>query len=180
MSLPQLIMRNPDITTLPPLTLPEGFTLYHHKEDCGMETVWEEIIQSAFGTHFSFDFLIKAGDYHPTHVLYLSHNGRPIATASAVEHQNYPGEGWYRMVGVRADAQGLGAGKKIALAALYALRDRGYKSALLSTDDNRIPAIGLYLSLGFRPLYTHESHKERWEKVLKTVEEQKKQRTPST
>ena len=180
MSLPQLIMRNPDITTLPPLTLPEGFALYHHKEDCGMETVWEEIIQSAFGTHFSFDFLIKAGDYHPTHVLYLSHNGRPIATASAVEHQNYPGEGWYRMVGVRADAQGFGAGKKIALAALYALRDRGYKSALLSTDDNRIPAIGLYLSLGFRPLYTHESHKERWEKVLKTVEEQKKQRTPST
>ena len=174
MSLPQLIMRNPDITTLPPLTLPEGFALYHHKEDCGMETVWEEIIQSAFGTHFSFDFLIKAGDYHPTHVLYLSHNGRPIATASAVEHQNYPGEGWYRMVGVRADAQGFGAGKKIALAALYALRDRGYKSALLSTDDNRIPAIGLYLSLGFKPLYTHESHKERWEHVLKTLESQKK------
>ena len=174
MSLPQLIMRNPDITTLPPLTLPEGFALYHHKEDCGMETVWEEIIQSAFGTHFSFDFLIKAGDYHPTHVLYLSHNDRPIATASAVEHQNYPGEGWYRMVGVRTDAQGLGAGKKIALAALYALRDRGYKSALLSTDDNRIPAIGLYLSLGFKPLYTHESHKERWEHVLKTLESQKK------
>ena len=174
MSLPQLIMRNPDITTLPPLTLPEGFALYHHKEDCGMEAVWEEIIQSAFGTHFSFDFLIKAGDYHPTHVLYLSHNDRPIATASAVEHQNYPGEGWYRMVGVRADAQGFGAGKKIALAALYALRDRGYKSALLSTDDNRIPAIGLYLSLGFKPLYTHESHKERWEHVLKTLESQKK------
>ncbi len=26
MSLPQLIMRNPDITALPPLVLPEGFT----------------------------------------------------------------------------------------------------------------------------------------------------------
>ncbi|MBQ8409066.1 MAG: GNAT family N-acetyltransferase [Clostridia bacterium] len=173
MSLPQLIMRNPDITTLPPLVLPEGFKLYHHKENCGMEEIWEEIIKSAFGAPFAFDFLIKAGDYKPEHVLYLSYNGRPIATTTAVEHQNYPGEGWYRMVGVRADAQGLGAGRLIGLAALHALRDRGYKSALLSTDDHRIPAISLYLSLGFQPVYVHESHAERWNKVLKILEERK-------
>ncbi len=174
MSLPQLIMRNPDITDLPPLVLPEGFELYHHEEGCGMEQVWENIIESAFKTKFSFDFLIKAGDYKPSHVLYLSYNGTPIATTTAVEHQNYPGEGWYRMVGVRADARGLGAGKIIGLAALYDLRDRGYKSALLSTDDHRIPAISLYLSLGFEPVYTHESHKERWEKVIETINNLKK------
>ena len=169
MSLPQLIMRNPDITELPPLLLPDGFTVFHHTEGCGMEAVWEDIIESAFGTRFSFSFLLKAGDYHPSHILYLSENGRPIATASAVEHQSYPGEGWFRMVGVRSDARGKGAGRKIALAALYALRDRGYTSALLSTDDYRIPAISLYLSLGFRPLFTHESHKERWEAVRKAI-----------
>ena len=174
MSLPQLIMRNPDITNLPPLVLPEGFEIYHHEENCGMEAVWENIIESAFGTKFSFDFLVKAGDYNPEHVLYLSHNGVPIATATAVEHKDYPGEGWYRMVGVKPEARGKGAGKMIGLAALYALRDRGYKSALLSTDDNRIPAICLYLSLGFKPLYTHESHRERWEKVFEVINNSKK------
>ena len=174
MSLPQLIMRNPDITTLPPLVLPEGFELYHHKENCGMEAEWEDIIQSAFGHNFTFDFLIKAGDYKPEHVLYLSYNGKPIATATAVEHQNYPGEGWYRMVGVRTDARGMGAGRLIGLAALHALRNRGYKSALLSTDDQRIPAINLYLSLGFEPVYTHESHEERWKNVFETINNRRK------
>ena len=139
-----------------------------------MEAEWEDIIKSAFGSNFTFDFLIKAGDYKPEHVLYLSYNGKPIATTTAVEHQNYPGEGWYRMVGVRTDARGMGAGRLIGLAALHALRDRGYKSALLSTDDHRIPAINLYLSLGFEPMYTHESHKERWEKVLEAINNRKK------
>ena len=97
MSLPQLIMRNPDIAKLPPLMLPEGFLLYHHEENCGMEAVWEDIIQSAFGIGYKFDFLLKAGDYKPEHVLYLSRHGCPIATATAVEHQNYPGEGWFKI-----------------------------------------------------------------------------------
>ena len=81
MSLPQLIMRNPDITTLPPLVLPEGFELYHHKENCGMEAEWEDIIKSAFGSNFTFDFLIKAGDYKPEHVLYLSYPFTWIVTS---------------------------------------------------------------------------------------------------
>ena len=167
--LPQLIMRNPDITSLPPLTLPEGFEIHHHRENCGMEAVWEQIIQSAFHWHFPFNFLIKAGNYKPEYVLYLYDHGKAIATATATEHQDYPGEGWYRMVAVHADARGQGAGRMIALAALYELRRRGYTSALLSTDDERIPAIRLYLSLGFQPIYTHESHKARWNGVLEKI-----------
>ncbi len=163
--LPQLIMRKTDITDLPPLFLKEGMELLHHREGCGMEESWEEVIESAFDRHYKFSFLIKAGDYKPEHVLYLSHHGRIIATATAVESPSFPGEGWYRMVGVRKDAQGLGAGKTIGLAALHAFRDRGYKSAMLSTDDERLPAISLYLSLGFEPYINHESHEERWQKV---------------
>ena len=68
----------------------------------------------------------------------------------------------------------VGAGPAGLTAALYALRDRGYTSALLSTDDYRIPAISLYLSLGFRPLFTHESHKERWRAVLKAISSEKR------
>ena len=166
--LPQLIMRNPDITMLPPLILPEGFELHTHSE--GEEAVWEEIIESAFGRHFKFDFIRLGGDYKPEHVLYISKDGKDIATATAIENENYPNEGWFRMVGVRADARGLGAGKMISLAALHALADRGYKSAMLSTDDERIPAICLYLSVGFEPVYLHESHEARWKSVMEKID----------
>ncbi|MBR2352990.1 MAG: GNAT family N-acetyltransferase [Clostridia bacterium] len=164
--LPQLLMKKANISKLPPILLKNGMELIHHREGVGMEAEWEAIIESAFERHYSFSFMIKAGDYKPEHVLYLTHNSRFIATASAVESPMFPGVGWYRMVGVRKDAQGLGAGTTIALAALHALRDRGYTEAMLSTDDERLPAISMYLSLGFEPYYTHESHKERWEKVL--------------
>ncbi len=167
-------MRKPDITTLPPLVLGADEQIICHKENCGMEETWERIIESAFGKHYKFDFLIKAGDYKPEHVLYLAVNGKPIATTTAVESPTYAGEGWYRMVGVHADAKGRGAGKKIALAALYALRERGYTSAMLSTDDARIPALSLYLSLGFEPYMCHESHEERWKKVFEEIEKNKR------
>ena len=62
------------------------------------------------------------------------------------------------MVGVHKDAQGMGAGKRISLAALNSLKQRGYKTAVLSSDDHRIPAIKLYLSVGFEPVILDESH----------------------
>ena len=169
--LPQLIMRNPDITKLPPIELPEGITLHTHRD--GDEASWEEIIESAFGQKFDFGLLDRLGDYKPEHVIYAEMNGRNIATATAVENQLYPGEGWFRMIGAHADARGLGAGRLVCLAALHALRERGYNSAVLSTDDFRIPALSLYLSLGFEPVYSHESHRERWERVFAVLKNKK-------
>lgn len=165
--LPQLIMRAKDLSNLPPLKLPEGMTLHTHRD--GDEASWEDIIESAFGKRYDFGLLDRLGDYKPEHVIYVEKDGKNIATATAVENQTYPGEGWFRMIGTHADARGLGAGRLVCLAALHSLRDRGYKSVVLSTDDYRIPALKLYLSLGFEPVYSHESHKARWEKVFESI-----------
>ena len=170
MNLPQLYMRNPDITNLSPLCLPDGITLHTHVE--GEEEKWEKLIESAFGQFFPFDILRKGDGYSPLkpeHVLYLAKDGKYIATATAVERDMFPNEGWFRLVGVNPDYRGIGAGKLIALAALHSLADRGYKSVVLGTEDERIPAINLYYSIGFRPIYTHESHKSRWESILKNM-----------
>ena len=167
MAYTQLIMRHPDLSKVPPLSLPAGVTLRTHRS--GDEKNWEEIIESAFEHHFDFDFLMNAGDYAPEKVLYLWKGGKAIATATAVENSRYPGEGWFRMVGVRKDSRGQGAGKQIALAALHSLKERGYKTAVLSTDDYRLPAIGLYLSVGFEPIYLDEEHKARWAEVMKQL-----------
>ena len=56
--LPQLFMRNKDITKLPPLCLPKGgMSLHTHTE--GEEENWERLIEKAFGTHYSFDDFIR-------------------------------------------------------------------------------------------------------------------------
>ena len=167
-ALPQLFMRQPDITHLPPLALPEGFSLHSHIE--GQDKNWEDLIEKAFGSHFSFnDFIVDGGGYKPEYVLYIAKDGVDIATATAVEKDIFPGEGWFRMIGTAPEARGLGAGKLVCLAALHSLAARGYKSVVLSTDDARIPAIKLYLSLGFEPIFTHESHEERWKAVMEKI-----------
>ena len=171
--LPQLFMRIKDITHLEPLALPHGVSLHNHTE--GEEDKWEELIQKAFGNFYSFDKVIKGGgDYKPERVLYLKKDGKYIATATAVEKEDFPNEGWFRMIAVSPEARGVGAGHLVCLAALHALAARGFKSAVLSTDDDRIPAIKMYLRLGFEPLYTHESHTERWEKVMNIISGGKK------
>ena len=161
---------------LPPLFLPAGFSLHNHID--GQEDVWESIIEEAFGNHFSFDKSIRnGGGYKPEHVIYIARDGYDIATATAVEKETYPGEGWFRMVGTRPSARGHGAGRLALIAALNSLAARGYRSTVLSTDDWRIPAISLYLSLGFEPVMEHESHPERWKKIFAELELRDKLKT---
>lgn len=167
-NLPQLFMRKPRMDDLPPFAMPEGFALHTHVE--GTESTWEDLIEKAFGSRFSFEKCIRnGGGYKPEYVMYISKDGKDIATVTAVEKEDFPGEGWFRMVGSDPEARGLGAGRMAALAALHSLAARGYTSTVLSTDDFRIPALSLYLSLGFEPLMTHESHPARWEKVLAEI-----------
>lgn len=172
MSVQQLHMRKTNMENLPPLSLPYGISLQSHIE--GMESEWETLIEAAFGQHFTFnDCIINAGGYKPEYVLYLRKDGELIATTTAVEKDIFPNEGWFRMVGVSPKARGLGAGRLIALAALHSLAARGYKSVVLSTDDDRIPALSLYLSLGFEPIIFDNEHKERWEKVMNVINDRK-------
>lgn len=166
MSLPQIIMRNADITSVKAVDFGDLVLRTHRAGD---ESSWEQVIEAAFGHHFSFDFLIKSGDYSPDRVFYLWDGERAVATASGVEHPDFAGEGWFRMVAVHPDYQGKGIGKKICNAVLSDLARRGYKSALLSTDDTRLGAISLYLSLGFEPYLTHSSHHERWQKIMQNL-----------
>ena len=168
-NVPQLFMRHPDLSNLPPFHLPEGMALHNHID--GEEKNWESLIEKAFGNHFSFEKTIVTGggEYKNEYVLYISKDGKDIATATAVEKDWVPGEGWFRMIASDPDARGLGAGRLVCLAALHSLAARGYKTAVLSTDDDRIPALSLYYSLGFRPIFTHESHEERWKKVMEKI-----------
>ena len=167
-NLPQLFMRKSDMDNIPEITLPDGITLHTHIP--GHEREWEILIERSFGSHFGFDqSLTTRPGYMPGHVFYLAKDGKDVATTAAIEKAEFPGEGWIHMVGVDPDARGLGLSLPIVAAALISLRERGFESAMLSTDDFRIPAIRTYLRLGFKPVMSHESHPARWAAVMEKI-----------
>ena len=45
------------------------------------------------------------------------------------------------------------------------LIEKGYDNVVLYTDDWRLPAIGLYLSMGFEPRMDREDMPKRWERI---------------
>ena len=97
--------------------------------------------------------------------------GGPVATASTVD----PAPGAERLelgwVSVSPDHQAKGLGYQVCLAVMHYTYDLGYTETVLSTDDWRLPAIGLYLSLGFEPRMTAADMPNRWEAIMQKLSE---------
>jgi mycothiol synthase len=56
-----------------------------------------------------------------------------------------------------------------SLATLHAFRKLRCKDAVLHTDDFRLPAIKVYLELGFCPEYAHATHAPRWSRLSSSL-----------
>lgn len=70
--------------------------------------------------------------------------------------------GW---VATDPDHRGRGLGRVVVAAAVARLEGAGYEHIYLKTDDHRLPAIRVYLSLGFEPLYYADGMRERWDAI---------------
>lgn len=66
--------------------------------------------------------------------------------------------------------RGLGLGRLVCSAVVRYLIDKGYSRVILFTDDWRLPAIGLYLSMGFEPQMTRDDMPGRWESIRRNLE----------
>lgn len=63
------------------------------------------------------------------------------------------------------DRRRLGLGRAVCTAVARFHVERGYPAVSLFTDDWRLPAIGLYLSLGFEPDMHREDMPGRWDAI---------------
>jgi mycothiol synthase len=167
--LPQLVMERPTLAALPALVAPDGCALRSFA--AGDEAVWVAIINEAFGfDHPAAWFHERLGDGHfrPERVWFVCVGDEPVATASAwLDPRRWDADtGVLHMVGARTAQRGRGLGRLACLAALWQMAAEGRTRARLLTDDFRLPAIRTYRSLGFAPLHTHESHAERWARVV--------------
>ena len=98
--------------------------------------------------------------------------GQVVATAMATAGPLpplHPEGGELSWVAADPDHAGHGLGCAVSSAAGDRLLAAGYRDVYLKTDDWRLPAVKIYLSMGFVPLLYAEDMAERWRKVYEAL-----------
>jgi len=94
-----------------------------------------------------------------------------VGTAAAWRSVREPEVGYLHMLGVLPEHRGNNLGAALTVATLRYTRDEGLPSQRLLTDDWRLPAIRLYLQLGYDPLITDCTHPRRWRKIARSLQQ---------
>lgn len=169
-SLPQLTMRRPTLADLPQIQTPQGVVMRSMKPED--EAAWDRVVGAAFGWAEplgKFNEIMRSDPaFRPERVLMAFIGGVAVATAAAWHRPVEYGErtGYLHFVAVSPGKTCRGLGTMVSLAALHTMKAERRDSAVLLTDDFRLPAVFIYLRLGFEPWVTHESHRRRWREVF--------------
>ncbi|MGN6485901.1 MAG: GNAT family N-acetyltransferase [Thermomicrobiales bacterium] len=171
----QLLMQRPDLDGDPLATLPAGYELRLATPDD--EEALAVLLSAAFAELGEWtaatvrERLTQAADVDAVYVIAFA--GTPVATASSRhDHERFPGTGYVHWVGVSPEHRGQNLGSALMDQMLVDFRARGYRDAVLETDDFRLPAIRTYLKHGYVPVPENvkgEDHRWRWSAVLPQV-----------
>jgi mycothiol synthase len=161
-------MFRPNLAGLPELAIPPDCGLRTYQP--GDEAHWARIMNDCIGENWTperaLNELVRRPEFSADACFFATINGVPEGSATAWQRTGYAdGVGYVHMVGVTPASRGKGLGKLVTLATLHWFRDHGYRSAVLNTDDWRLPAIGVYLALGFEPVLFNDEHTQRWSDV---------------
>jgi len=172
MSQPQLEMECSLCEGLPEVAVPAGYLIRAYRHGDG--AAWCSLVNDAIGGEWTEAGLQQemdgAQDFQADDLFFAVKGEEEVGTTWALRRESFPsGVGAVHMVAVAPEHRGRGLGRLLVLSALQRLREQGIARARLLTDDVRLPAIKIYLGVGFRPLLTHESHLERWRKVYHTL-----------
>ena len=171
-SLPQLQMDRDDLEHLPEVQIAEGYRLRIYQR--GDEAAWCRLMGECIGGHYDEaecrSSLTETPNFAPEDMFFAEYDGEIVGSACAHRGADTPeGVGYVHMVAVTPAHRGHRLGHTVTNAVLWRFRELGYGAATLRTDDFRLPAIRIYLELGFHPTMTHESHAARWEAVLEEL-----------
>jgi mycothiol synthase len=113
-----------------------------------------------------------AGDLIQAAQFFVIAAGQLVATTGVYARLRLDGPayeiGW---VAVAPAWRGRGLGRQVVAAAVGAALALPSRPVYLLTDDHRLPALKLYLRLGFRPDMSHPSYRGRWRRLAHTVGE---------
>ena len=156
---------------MPEYTVPEGFEVRGYRP--GDEESWLELLNlGEYGSDWDrsrFDEYM-AGPERATGSVVVAQDNRVVAATFASVEVGREFTGRVDFVTSHPDARGLGLGRVVCTGVVRYLVGRGYQEVILYTDDWRLPAIGLYLSMGFEPQMTRTDMPERWQRVKEILE----------
>jgi len=94
--------------------------------------------------------------------------GDVVASAAAAVYPRprHPDGGSLQWVMTDEAHTGRGLGTVVVACVTRRLIEAGFERSFLSTDDWRLPAIAVYLKLGWTPLLFEDDFEERWCKVF--------------
>ena len=167
----QLVMMKESLAALPAVALPAGYSLRHFLP--GDESNWERVLDQSFGVtnppRRFVNIMGRDSACAPERILFIMYDGVAVATASAWYRPEWGAEtGYVHYVGTSADHKGKKLGYWVSLAALHRFVFEGRSRAVLQTDDHRVPAVKIYLELGFEPWLVEENQRQRWRAIIET------------
>ncbi len=144
--------------------------LFRQFREADRASYWHLFAQ-VFRTHSRLDNLRTAALPGGFFVIEHERNGDVVASAVAAEYEKvgHTERGSLQWVMTDPLHVGKGLGKAVVAAATGRLALAGYIRAYLSTDDWRLPAIHVYLTLGWKPLLYAPDMQERWKAVFKQL-----------
>ena len=156
---------------MPAPVTPPGFTLRPYRP--GDEDSWVALINTGeYGADWDrprFDDYMT-GPERMVGSRVAEREGEIVAATFASVQPDMDDMGRVDFVTGLPQYRGLGLGRLVCAAVVRCLVDKGYPRVILFTDDWRLPAIGLYLSMGFQPQMTREDMPQRWRKIIQNLE----------
>ena len=162
-----------DFSEIQELNLPEGYNIVSFPDLDGALDAWLDIVQYGIsGDKRDESYFIKYMSdkpyFNPKFCYFVTYENKPIATITVICDTDKL-HGLIHMVACMPEFRGKGIGRILNILAVNTLKENGMKTAYLTTDDWRLPAIKGYLKSGFTPNYDVEDGKARWEAVLSNL-----------
>ena len=169
--LPHLLLEKTDLENVPDARVPEGYVLRNYRpgDEEGLARIYAAGGLSCDTRESVRERIIEREYFRPKRLFLVEREGVIVGTAIAWEEAGDPPAGYLHMVAVSPEARGQGLGTLLTVAAIRQNRREGFTVQRLHTDDFRLPAIRLYLDLGYRPVISHESHPARWQAIGETL-----------
>ena len=169
-SMQQLIMRwENDGQKAKELVVPDGVEIKNWTEIENPLDKWLDIVQYGLtekreNEEYYNSCMLSYEHYKKEDTFFIIYNGEEVATITVICNSENK-EGYIHMVATIPQARGKGIGNLMSFLAVKVLKERNMKTAYLTTDDFRLPAIKTYLKSGLFPDLSTEDFKNRWEKI---------------
>ncbi len=170
---PQLEMIWPGLPS-PVVPEPPGEFVLRTYRDAD-EVEYRNLVENTFRHRFELDYWLERVVGDGFFIMEHEPSGKIAATCIAARYptERYPDGGNLGWLAARPEFQGNGLGRIVSAAVTKRLVDEGFTDIFLESDDWRLPAIAIYLKLGWTPNRYSEEMELRWsavERQLSAVE----------